>query len=157
MGFYADTVKRLGHKPWFASIFKRIAPPIDRLVHKLTGGRRVFTDGVLPTLILVHQGRRSRLEYRTPISYIQVGGGFALAATNWGQSHHPAWSTNLLANPDATVEVNGARIRVRARRVDEREKSELWPRFVDIWPAYDTYVKRSGRNIRVFVLEPKTG
>ena len=42
---------------------------------------------------------------------------------------------------------------VRARKVSDDEKNQLWPKFVAMWPAYNTYVKRSGRDIRVFVLE----
>ena len=156
MGLYQDTIKRLGHKRWFASIVKRIGPPMDRTFYRLTRGRRVFVDGVIPTLILAHSGCRSGHTHRTPLTYIRVGDGFALAGTNFGQAHHPGWSANLIANPDATVELEGREIPVRARRVDEAEKAELWPRFVEIWPAYDTYLKRSGRNIRVFVLEPRT-
>jgi deazaflavin-dependent oxidoreductase (nitroreductase family) len=155
VGLYERTIKRLGHTRGFASVMKRIAPPIDRTFYRLTRGKRVFADSVIPTFILVHTGARSEHRYRTPLTYIRVGDGFALAATNFGQAHHPGWSKNLMANPDATVEIGGREIPVRARRVDEREKAELWPHFVEIWPAYDTYLKRSGRNIRVFVLEPR--
>jgi deazaflavin-dependent oxidoreductase (nitroreductase family) len=156
MGQYKNVVKRLGHSQAFASVAKRIAPPIDRTLYRLTRGRRVFADGVIPTFILVHTGARSGRTYRTPLTYVRIGDGFALAATNFGQAHHPGWSKNLMAHPDVTVELGGREISVRARRVDGPEKAELWPRFVDIWPAYDTYLARSGRNIRVFVLEPRT-
>ena len=36
----------------------------------------------------------------------------------------------------------------------DAEKAEVWPRLVALWPAYDTYVEVSGRNIRVFRLAP---
>ena len=56
-------------------------------------------------------------------------------------------------NPDARVVVEGRTTDVRARRVGAEEKAELWKKLVEMWPAYDTYEARSGRDIRVFVLE----
>jgi deazaflavin-dependent oxidoreductase (nitroreductase family) len=153
VGRYKRLGQRLGHSRGFASFAKRVAPPIDKFLHKVTGGRLTFAGTVLPTLVLVHTGRRSGKRVRTPLSYVDTGDAFVLAATNFGQAHHPAWSYNLMANPEATIEVRGRKIPVRARRVDDSEKAQLWPHFVDIWPAYDTYVERSRRDIRVFVLE----
>ncbi len=146
-------MRRAGHQPWFARMGSRVAPPVDRFVHRLSGGRWHVADLALPTLVLIHRGRRSGRMYHTPLAFIESGDGFALAATNWGQQHHPAWSTNLLADPDVAVEIHGETIPVRARPVDAAEKASLWPRFLRIWPAYDTYVERSGRDIRVFVLD----
>ncbi len=148
-------MRRFGHTRAFAAVFKRVAPPTDRLVHKLTGGRRVLADTVLPTLILVHRGKRSGREYRTPLSYIRIGNSFGLAGSNFGQLNHPGWSANLIAKPEAKVALGGQVIPVRARRVSDQEKEALWPRFVEIWPAYNTYRARTDRNIRVFVLEPR--
>lgn len=115
----------------------------------------MVADSVLPTLILVHRGRKSGREHRTPLSYIRIGDAFGLAGSNFGQPHHPAWSANLIAHPDAAVELDRKHIRVRARCVSDEEKEALWPRFVAIWPAYNTYRARTDRNIRVFVLEPR--
>jgi deazaflavin-dependent oxidoreductase (nitroreductase family) len=156
MNLWKRLWRRLGHTRGFAAVFKRIAPPIDRFFNRITRGRHVFADTVLPTLILVHTGRRSGKPFRTPVSYVRVGDGWALAGTNFGQAHHPGWSVNLMANPDAMVEVGGRKTPVRARLVDHAEKADIWPRFVDMWPAYNTYVTRSKRDIRVFVLEPTT-
>lgn len=153
MGLYQNAMKRFGHTLAFRRIFKPTLPHIDRAVSRLTKGRHTFGETVLPTFVLVHTGRKSGRTIRTPLSYIAVGDGFALAATNWGQEHHPGWSYNLLVNPDAQVIVGGETIDVCARRAGPEEKPKLWKSFVTMWPAYDTYVKRSGRDIRVFVLD----
>jgi deazaflavin-dependent oxidoreductase (nitroreductase family) len=134
---------------------KHMAPTIDRVVSRLTRGKRTFADSVLPTLILVHTGRKSGRSFRTPLSYIRIDDGFVLTASNWGQPHHPAWSDNLLVIPNAQVVVDGDVIDVHARRVEAEEKAELWKRLVEMWPAYNTYETRSGRDIRVFVLDRK--
>jgi len=153
MGAYQSMMKRLGHTRAFRLVFKRTLPRIDRVVSRLTGGKRTLAQTLLPTFVLIHKGRKTGREFKSPLSYVELDNGFALAATNWGQDKHPLWSGNLMANPDAEVIVGGETISVRARRVSDDEKAELWPKFVAMWPAYNTYVKRSGRDIRVFVLE----
>ena len=35
------------------------------------------------------------------------------------------------------------------------EKATTWPRLVSFWPNYDLYVERSGRDLRVFRLDPR--
>lgn len=154
MGAYQKAMQRFGHTKAFRAIFKHTLPRIDRTFAKLSGGRIVFGSSVVPTFILVHTGRKTGRQLKTPLSFVQVGASYALAASNWGQAKHPAWSGNLLANPKAQVIVKGKTIPVTARQVSANEKAELWPRFTAMWPAYDTYVERSGRDIRVFLLEP---
>ncbi len=153
MGRYQETMKRLGHTRGFAEVFKRTLPHIDRVVSRLTRGKRTFGETVVPTLIVVHKGRKSGREFRTPLSYVTVDNGFVVTGSNWGQLHHPAWSDNLTVNADAQVIVDGETIDVRARRAAGEEKAELWKRLVAIWPAYNPYLTRSGRDIRVFVLD----
>ena len=153
MSFFRDLAQRIGKTKGFAAVGIRAAPPIDRFVSTLTGGKKTLAGTVLPTFILVHRGRKSGREIRTPLSYIRASDGFALAGTNFGQKHHPHWSANLIANPNAAVIIGGEHVPVTARLAGDEEKARLWKQFVEMWPAYDTYVDRSGRNIRVFVLE----
>jgi deazaflavin-dependent oxidoreductase (nitroreductase family) len=154
VGAYQRVMQRFGHTSAFATVMKRILPPIDRAVSRVTGGRFTFGQTVLPTFVLVHRGAKSGKEYHTPLSYLREGDGFALAASNWGQDHHPGWSFNLDANPNVSVIVDGDTIPVGARRATTDERAALWPRFVAMWPAYDTYKTRAGsRDIKVFVLE----
>ena len=107
-------MKRLGHTRAFRAAFKRTLPVIDRAVSKATGGRKTFGSTVVPTFILVHTGRKSGKEFRTPLAYVRYRDGFALAGSNWGQEKHPAWSGNLIANVGAAVVLDGEEIPVRA-------------------------------------------
>lgn len=61
---------------------------------------------------------------------------------------------NLLAEPAARVTVGRTELPVRARLADEAEQARPWPEVTRMWPAYDTYAERSGRDLRVFLLEP---
>ena len=145
-------VAQLGHKPWFAKLGKTIVAPTDRLIGKLTRGK-VVTAGLLPGLMLTTTGRKSGREFTQPLAYFPDGDGFILIASNWGQEHHPSWSANLIANPQATVELKGERFGVHADLASGAERERLWAIALKRWPAYDTYAKRAaGRTIRVFRL-----
>jgi deazaflavin-dependent oxidoreductase (nitroreductase family) len=74
--------------------------------------------------------------------------------SNWGQRHHPAWTGNLLAKPEATVTIQEDHIPVRAELATGVERDRLWRLATGLWPAYTTYQDRAdGRDLRVFRLE----
>jgi deazaflavin-dependent oxidoreductase (nitroreductase family) len=151
---YADLLRRLGHHRWFARLGRALTP-LDRRLQRLTGGRvSGIGPTVLPELLLTTTGRTSGLPRQVPLLYARDGDAFVVVASNWGQQHHPAWSGNLLADPHATVDVHGATTNVLAHLAAPAEKDRVWPLVLAVWPAYDTYEARSGRDLRVFLLDP---
>lgn len=148
-------VRRIATSTAFRRVGPRVVPPVDRMLHRVTGGRVVLSQVLVPSLVLTTTGRRSGLERRTPLACLPGGDGWWVVGSNFGREEHPAWTSNLLAAPDAVVSYRGADSPVRARLLDDTEKAEVWPRLVGMWPAYDDYVASSGRNLRVFRLEPR--
>lgn len=148
-------LQRLGRTRAAAAASKRIVPALDGWVSRATGGRWRPSDVLFPTLILEHVGRRSGRRFRTPLAYARDGDAYVLAATNFGQAHHPAWSHNLLAATQAAVVVDGERVRTSVRLATPEEKERVWPELVRIWPGFEDYGARSGRDIRVFLLRPR--
>jgi hypothetical protein len=59
-----------------------------------------------------------------------------------------------MATPRARASFDGRDYDVDAHLLTPVEKAETWPRLVAAWPVYDTYVERSGRDLRVFRLSP---
>jgi deazaflavin-dependent oxidoreductase (nitroreductase family) len=130
--------------------------PVDRALQRLTKGRiDKLGRRSLPTLLLTTVGAKSGLPRTVPLLYAADGDSFVVTASNWGQQHHPAWSGNLLATPEATVTVAGRDVAVRAELAEGELRSRLWGEVTRIWPAYDAYETRSGRHIRVFLLTPR--
>jgi deazaflavin-dependent oxidoreductase (nitroreductase family) len=155
MPWYAETARKLGHKKWFASVMKRWAPGFDKAVMKVSGGRlRTGDRAAIPTLLLTHTGRTSGRERQTPLLFVRDSGNVVVAGSNWGQQHDPAWALNLVANPRARVQIGREKRDVVARVAEGEERERLWKILLSQWPAYDTYTERSGRHIKVFVLEP---
>lgn len=149
-----NIIERMGGSNWFLSVAPRFVPQIDRFVHKATRGRVLLTSLYLPVLLLTSTGRKSGLPRTVPIATLPDGDRWVIVGSNFGQAHHPAWSHNLLANPDATVEFKGRTYPVKAHLATSDEKAALWPRIVKVWPNFDKYSDRAGgRDLRVFILE----
>ncbi|MCO5993348.1 nitroreductase family deazaflavin-dependent oxidoreductase [Actinoallomurus rhizosphaericola] len=149
-------VQRMAGSAWFAKVGPKVVPPLDRALHRLTGGRFLLPQYIVPSLVLTAVGHRSGLPRRTPLACLpEPDGSFLVVGSNFGREHHPAWTTNLMHGPDAEVDFRGRTIPVTARLLEGEERAEVWPRLVRIWPTYDRYVERSGRELRVFRLEPR--
>ncbi|MEZ0071525.1 nitroreductase/quinone reductase family protein [Planotetraspora sp. GP83] len=106
-----------------------------------------------PTLLLTTRGRKSGMLRRTALIYGQDGDRYLLVGSNGGSPHHPAWYLNLVANPAVTVQVGSDRFTARARLATAEEKPRLWERMTAIFPLYDTYQSRAGREIPLVVIE----
>jgi deazaflavin-dependent oxidoreductase (nitroreductase family) len=154
MDWLVGLIRRVGGYRWFA-VLGRAYVPVDRWLGRLSRGRLVALGlPGLPSLLLTTTGRRTGAPRTTPLLYARDGDAFVVVGSNWGQAQHPAWSTNLLAHPDATVTVRGGQIPVRAHRVAGSERDRLWARLTELWPAYEEYLHRAGgRELRVFRLD----
>nr|MDQ3726467.1 nitroreductase family deazaflavin-dependent oxidoreductase [Actinomycetota bacterium] len=104
-------------------------------------------------LLLTTTGRRSGQLRTVPVMYVP-GEAPILVASNGGSPSHPAWYLNLLADPRASIDLDGERREVIARTVTGPEREPLWRRAVGIYPAYATYQRRTERELPVVVLEP---
>ena len=148
-------VQSLARRKRFQTTAGRVMPAVDRFVNRVSRGRFVLSHFLVPTLVLTTTGAKSGLPRETPLATLVDGDAWFVVGSNFGGEKHPAWSGNLLKDPDATVSFGGRRVPVRARLLTEEEKAAVWPRLLKVWPTYDAYVERSGRDLRVFRLEPR--
>jgi len=123
-------------------------------VYRATGGKLFGRMGKSPILLLNTVGRKSGKKRTSPLLYVMDGEDFVIIASKGGASAHPAWYLNLIANPEATVEVGDREVRVRAEVADSEEKSRLWQKMVEMYPAYDAYQEKTEREIPLLVLRP---
>ena len=133
----------------------KILPPLERLLELLTGGRVQLSALLVPSLVLHTTGAKSGESRDAPLMYTPDGHGRAIVAgTNFAGTRHPAWTTNLLAHPDAAITVRGRRMVVRAHLIPTDERDAAWARIEAQWPGYRGYERDSGRTVRLFRLEP---
>jgi deazaflavin-dependent oxidoreductase (nitroreductase family) len=138
-------------------VFRYVFTPLDRAALRLTGGRLNLAPKVIPELLLTTTGRRSGQPRSTPVLYLKDGDRYVVVASNYGRERHPAWSSNLLSNPEATIQIGSRREAVVARRASAGEFERYWPRLVEMWPGWRTYRRMTDREFRMFVLEPRIG
>jgi deazaflavin-dependent oxidoreductase (nitroreductase family) len=146
----------------FFTRFRRLQPVVGR-VHAFllrhSGGRlqrSLLLAGGQPVLALTTTGRRSGKKRTTVVAYLRVGDAYAVGAVNLGSDRTPAWCLNLLADPEAAIEVSGRRIQVRARRAEGEEASRLWDGFLGQLPATRHSLALARRDVPVIVLERRT-
>jgi deazaflavin-dependent oxidoreductase (nitroreductase family) len=106
-------------------------------------------------ILLTTTGRKSGKAITTPLNAQRDGDAFIVIASMGGADEHPSWWLNLLANPAALVRDGDQEIRVRAGEVtDSTEKTRLWKKMTDAYPAYDAYTRKTKRVIPLALLRP---
>jgi F420H(2)-dependent quinone reductase len=142
--------------------FIRTAWLAHRAYFRITGGRRGLwlpTEGGKFGALRLHTvGRHSGKERAAILGYYEDGPSLVTLAMNgWGDSE-PAWWLNLLAQPDACVDLrNGSRV-VRARVAQDAERERLWTRFSEYsgWGNdLERYAVLRSTETAVVVLEPR--
>ena len=112
------------------------------------------SEMVVPSLLLTTTGRRSGERFTFPLFYGSDRGSYIVVASKGGAPDHPGWYKNLLASPEAEVQVGTKRLRVRARTATGDERARLWGEALKFWPPYADYAKKTAREIPVVVLDP---
>ena len=123
-------------------------------VYRATGGKLFGRMGKSPILLLNTVGRKSGKKRTSPLLYVMDGENFVIIASKGGAPTHPAWYLNLRNDPEATVEIGGREVRVRAEEVDSEAKARLWRKMVEMYPTYDDYQKKTEREIPLLILHP---
>ncbi|GAA3640573.1 nitroreductase family deazaflavin-dependent oxidoreductase [Lentzea roselyniae] len=139
------------------SWFEKAVIGTDRLLYKLTGGKVMTVSFSKQSgLTLITVGARSGERRENQVQYVADGGSMLVVGSNWGKPNHPAWTANLLKNPDIQVNVRGDVRDVRATLLGGDEREAAWSKLVAAWPSFQDYVERSGgRELRVFRLTPR--
>lgn len=132
----------------------------DRVIAEFrANGGRVERFG--RALVLLHSvGARSGAPRVSPVLGIRDGDGWLIIASAAGAPKHPAWSFNLVAHPEAEIEVPAgagvSTVPVTASPLEGDEWQRAWERFLDRSPGFARYRERSGdRDFPIFRLTPR--
>jgi deazaflavin-dependent oxidoreductase (nitroreductase family) len=139
---------------WF---FVNVAPHLDRGLLRLSGGRLTMSGRRMVGFLHV-KGAKSGLERVTPLMYTRDADRVLLIASRGGDSKHPAWYRNLVANPGVRFSIGGDEQAYRARELEGEERERAWKLAVRRYGGYAVYQRRAaGRRIPVMLLEPDDG
>ena len=123
-----------------ASLFRRFGP--------------IGPGALRATLILTTRGRKTGRETSTPLLYVEGAGKLYLVASFGGSDSHPGWYLNLTANPEVKVDTGRGERAYRARSLAADEAGKIWPKLLELYPAYASYQKKTTRVIPVVELAP---
>jgi deazaflavin-dependent oxidoreductase (nitroreductase family) len=134
-----------------------VAPRVDKVLIPRTNGR-VSIAGLDRTGLVTSTGAKSGQPRTHPLTLIEESDGLLAIGSNYGRPKHPAWSANLLAHPECTIEYKGPPRQYRAELLTGDERAAAWVKAVDFYAGYDAYrVNCAPREIRVFRLRPVDG
>lgn len=121
-------------------------------VYRETSGERGYHWRGTTILLLTTKGRSSGELRTTPLIHRTDGEHWVIVASKGGTPENPSWYENLLAEPNASIEVKDEQIPVRASTAEGDERSRLWALMAEVWPAYNDYQANTEREIPIVVL-----
>ena len=106
-----------------------------------------------PLLLLTTTGAKSGQRRITPLMYVPDGDRLLIIASNMGAPTHPDWYRNLLAHPEATVEVAADTFEARAVVLEGPDRQKVWDSIVASYPFFTEHQAKITREIPVIALE----
>jgi len=110
-----------------------------------------------PLLLLTTTGAKSGQRRITPLMYVPDGDRLLIIASNMGAPTHPDWYRNLLAHPEATVEVATDTFEARAVVLEGPDRQKVWDSIVASYPFFTEHQAKITREIPVIALERPAG
>ena len=128
---------------------------LHTLAYRLTGGRvgrRLVNNDML---LVTTTGRRSGRKHTIPLLYLRDGDAVIVIASWGGRDYPPDWYLNVVADPEVSVQMNGAGWDAVAEELDEPERSTWWQHAVTAYDGYAEYQSRTMRVIPILRLSPQ--
>lgn len=113
-------------------------------------GRRLADNDIL---LLTTTGRATGRKHTVPLLYLREGSRLVVIASYGGRPNDPEWYRNLLATPQASVQILGECREIQATTMTDGERSEWWPKVVAAYSDYAVYQSRTDRQIPLIWLE----
>jgi F420H(2)-dependent quinone reductase len=127
---------------------------INAFLIRISKGRIGGKLGTQTILILHTLGRKSGLPRSIPIAYFFYEGKYLIVESNWGKDNHADWYFNLQKQPQASIDVKGKTIKVKASFAEGEEYTRLWEYLTKKHPPYLDYQEMTKRKIPIAVFEP---
>ncbi|MDG6929605.1 MAG: nitroreductase family deazaflavin-dependent oxidoreductase [Nitrososphaerota archaeon] len=108
-----------------------------------------------PILLIHHTGAKTNKQRVNPVMYLKDEGRYLVFASKGGASTNPDWYHNLMANPDAEIEVGDETMSVTAGEVKGEERDKLYAKQASLYPQFAEYQTKTTRKIPVMELRPK--
>lgn len=111
-------------------------------------------QGGFPTLLLTTIGRKTGEQRTTPAVFMRNGDDLIVVGSLAGYEQHPAWVLNLDAHPNCWVQLDYDKYTAVSRDATAEERKELWPRLVNLFPAWGYFQQQTERPFPIKILTP---
>jgi deazaflavin-dependent oxidoreductase (nitroreductase family) len=108
-----------------------------------------------PLLLLHSTGAKSGKTRVSPMMYAKEGDRIFVFASKAGAPTNPDWYHNLVANPDAFIEVGTDTVEVAASVLEGEERDRVYAEQARNYPGFAEYQEKTDRIIPVVALDPK--
>ena len=106
-----------------------------------------------PLILLTTTGAKSGLPRTTPLNYSIDGDRIIVIASKAAAPTHPDWYHNLVAHPEAIIELGAERFPVRAQVAEGQERERLFNAQAALMPFFAEYQQQTARRIPVIIFE----
>jgi deazaflavin-dependent oxidoreductase (nitroreductase family) len=108
-----------------------------------------------PLLLLHSTGAKSGKTRVSPMMYAKEGDRIFVFASKAGAPTNPDWYHNLVANPDASIEVGTDTVEVAASVLEGEERDRVYAEQARNYPGFAEYQEKTDRIIPVVALDPR--
>jgi deazaflavin-dependent oxidoreductase (nitroreductase family) len=108
-----------------------------------------------PLLLLHSTGAKSGAERISPMMYLPDGDRYLVFASKAGAPDNPDWYHNLVANPEASIEVGDDTVAVLADELPRAERDQKYAEQAALYPGFADYEAKTDRVIPVLALTPR--
>lgn len=121
-------------------------------LYESSGGTEGTTLHGRPVIVLTTVGAKTGKLRKTALMRVEHDGEYAIVASLGGAAKHPVWYFNVRAHPQVELQDRTEKHDYTAREVVGDEKRVWWERAVAAFPTYESYQRKTERQIPVFVL-----
>lgn len=104
-------------------------------------------------ILLTTTGAKSGLPRINPLNYSMDGDRIIVIASKGGSPTHPDWYHNLVAHPEAMIEIGTETFPVRATFAAAEERERLFNAQAALMPFFAAYQRQTPRRIPVVIFE----
>lgn len=153
-------IRRLVGRGWASGVLRRLLPPIDRRILRLTAGRWSLTQWVvgLPVALVSVEDTARGYPHSVPLVVVPDTSGLILVASNFGSRRHPRWCALLRSVRVAQVLWRGTRRKYDVEELEGADRQRAWSLATELYQGFGIYAERAGDRsiplLRLVPLEP---
>jgi len=132
---------------------KHLFSPMQRWVYRSSGGKALSSIGSSrQVLLLTTRGRRTGKDRTIPVFYLRDGEAVVICNVRPEFERLNPWVINLRSHPVARLQIGQDTAQYQARQANDDEIIRLWPRLIELWPAFKVHYEHGGRR-SIFIFE----